>query len=309
MGLFFGPALNFVLVDFDLKIGPLWIDGYTAPGFLMATAWTIFQFFMIFTYYTPAEIGLANENMEEQAEAEKLLMPDNIPSEDDSDIQLQQLDKGSTVSTSSINGGHLMFKRYYDELIDDGIVVCWAMFFLNFFQQTSYETVITPLMEMFFHFDTFKNSVAFAIIGTIGLVVSIVIGFLGKKKVDDRRLALMGLLLITLACLGCIVIFPVGDFGQKHLLVYFSTVVTIYMVGQTIFFISSLSLYSKIVKNHSMGFAMGVRQSIILFGMILGPLWTAGLMDNLYVMYGLHLFLCLFVMALFVLSYRRMIQY
>ena len=272
----------------------------------MAVAWTVFQFFMILTYFSLDEIGLSHED--DQAETEKLLRLDDSAKGEES-IPLPMEGTASTAHIDSRGRLRLMLSRYCDELVDDGIVVCWAMFFLTFFLQTNNETTLTPLMEKFFHFGPFENSVAFGVIGAIVVFVSIVVGLLGKWKVDDRRLALTGLLLLTLATLGSVVLYPVGDFGQNYLLAYFSVGVGTYVVGHSIFFISSSSIYSKIVKSHSMGFAMGIRGSLIGLGMILGPLWSGGLFDNLYVMCGMNLFLCLFVMSLLVLSYKRMVRY
>ena len=46
------------------------------------------------------------------------------------------------------------------------------------------------------------------------------------------------------------------------------------------------------------------QETYILYSMILGPLWTGGFLDNLYILYGVNLFLCLLIMSLLVLSYR-----
>ena len=140
----------------------------------------------------------------------------------------------------------------------------------------------------------------------IGLSVSIFVGFLGKMQVDDRCIALTGLLLIMAALMGAIAIFPSGRFGQKNLLVYYWVVVVSFGTGRHLLLISAWSLYSKIVNGESMGFAMGVAGSITFIGMILGPLWTGGMLDHLFMFYGVNLFLCLFVTSMFVLSYRHM---
>ena len=98
---------------------------------------------MIFTYYNPYENGLVNEDREGNVEAKKLFQPDDSPSEGDASIPPRQLDEASTMSTSDINDCgrlRLMFRRYYDYIFDDGVVVCWRIFFLTFFQQTSCES-------------------------------------------------------------------------------------------------------------------------------------------------------------------------
>ena len=51
MGLFVGPALNLFLARFRFNIGPLLVDQYTAPGFLMTLLWVTFQVMMAFTYH------------------------------------------------------------------------------------------------------------------------------------------------------------------------------------------------------------------------------------------------------------------
>ena len=141
--------------------------------------------------------------------------------------------------------------------------------------------------------------------GVIALPLCVFVGFLGKWKVDDRRIALTGLLLTVADLIGAILIFPDGGFGHKNLKVYYWVLVVLYLMGHANLFISTWSLYSKIVSNESMGFAMGFAGTIYIIGMILGPLWTGGRLDNLFMFYGVNLILCLFVTSIFVLSYRR----
>ena len=274
----------------------------------MALAWIIFQFFMIVTYYTPEEIGIVHEE-DGQAEAIKLLGSEDRPLDGGYALLRPKLGVASEPKMNAWGQLRLVFRRYYDEFVNDTIIVCWAMFFVTFFLQTLHETMVAPLMEKFFHFGRLEISVAFAIMAAVGLVVSVAVAVLGKWKVDDRRIALTGLLFVVLSSLGAVVVFPAGDFEQEYLLVYCSSIILVFVIGFSILFISSLSLYSKMVKSHSMGLAMTIKGSIERLGMILGPLWAGGLLEDLYALYGMCLFLCLFVLSVFVLSYKRMIRY
>jgi len=308
LGLFFGPAMNYFLIRFNLNIGTVRIDGYTAPGFIMAVTWSLYQLFMIITYYTPDEIELVNADETEVETARQSDAQDKIPLKDigTTSSSSSSSSSSSTAQRDGLACLRVTLRRYYEELIVEGVVVCWAIFFLLYFLQSNMETAATPLMERFFHYGTFANSVAFGIMGMIGLSFSIFVGFLGKMEVDDRLIALTGLLLIMSSLVGAIAIFPGGKFGQKNLLVYYWVIVVLYCAGHPLLLISAWSLYSKIVNGESMGFAMGVAGSITFIGMILGPLWSGGMFDHLFIFYGVNLFLCLFVTSIFVLCYRHM---
>jgi len=370
MGQFFGPALNIFLVDFALKIGPLWIDGYTAPGFLMAVSWIFFQFFMIVTYCDPSEIGIVEEEGESKREIKAFFSPDKensneevidngvrlklysketqgetkmllspkgdgvVPSklyceesegetnilwspnkentiEEDNDGGIQSQPHGGeaeTIPNQDQVRPRLILKRYYNEFVDVGVVACWAIFFLTSFLQSGWQTLVTPLLVKFFHYGTFENSVVFAVMGILSLVFSVFVGFLGKLRVDDRRLSLTGLLLITASVVGALAVFPTGFFGERNLLAYSGVTVMVFRMGYPFVNISSLSLYSKVIRIHSMGLAMGVRKVIILLGKILGQVWAGGLVDNLYILFGVNLFLVLLMLALFALTYPNLIR-
>ena len=279
-----------------ILVGGLIIDVYTAPGFIMAIAWILYQFFMLFTYYDPKDIGLAEadgkdvKSNDDEEEKIKLIGCEEKDLPDTETIQ----DGSCAINDTSIKldedtqERHVIFKkfqRYYNEFIADNIIVCLSMFFLTLFLQTNSETVVTPLMETFFHFGTLENSIFFFAMGALGFLVCVFLGLLGKRKVDDRYLILIGLTFMTTSAVFSLIVFPTGAFGQEHLLGFFIAIMFVYMVGHTSVLITNFSLYSKLVSNECMGFGMGLKRSVDIVGMILGPLWSGALVHNLYILY------------------------
>ena len=164
-------------------------------------------------------------------------------------------------------------------------------------------------MERFFHFGVFQCSLVFGALALIGLLVCLCVVYLGMKKVDDRRVAATGYLLLTISLVLFLVIFPEGHYGQNHLMALFFVSLSLYVVGHTVLVLSNMAIYSKLVSVDCMGFAMGVKRAIDISAMILGPLWAGGLVgSNLRLQLGVNLGLCLFSLTLFALSYRRMVR-
>ena len=292
--MFVGPALNFLTSRVEFTIGTLIVDRYTSPGLLMAILWIAYHIFFIFTY--PDELGDCDDKM---TECDKATSIDCSQSKQDGLTGLNWVD--------ALRRKRQTFMRYFNEFSEESIIVCYGMFFVLYFLQSNMETSVTPLMDKFFHFDIRGDSLFFVAIAIVAFFACVIVAYLSKRKVDDRLISLIGFILITLSCIFCLIFFPGGSFGQRFLPVYFAFTFFIYVVGDIFITITSMSIYSKLVSEQCMGLAMGMKKSMEIFGMILGPLW-ASLIDKLYLMYGVNLCLSLFFMSLFVLSYRKMIS-
>ena len=295
-----GPALNYFFTDVNFTICGLLVDRYTAPGFLMVIGWTVDQLLVIFTYFDPDEIG-----MEEDEKQEEIPLKNGDELNPHQNVKTAEESLHSPASSNSIAE---LFQLYYREFIVDNIVVCFSMFFLILFVLSNLETAATPLMVEFFHYDTFQSSLFFGILGLVGFVSIVTVGILGKKNIDDRYVALTGLILVSLTSVGRIVLLPNGAYGQKNLLAYFYTLFIIYVVGHAILVISTISLYSKLVSNECMGFAMGLKRGIDIVAMMLGTLWSGALVNDLYLLFGVNLGLGVFVLVLFVSSFKTMVR-
>jgi hypothetical protein len=50
IGMILGPAINFALIQLNVNIGPYLLNNLSAPGFLMALAWTFLELLVLFFY-------------------------------------------------------------------------------------------------------------------------------------------------------------------------------------------------------------------------------------------------------------------
>ena len=274
----------------------------------MAVAWTLFQILMIFTYHDPSEIGMDDDTVEE-----KCLIQAGEASLPEDELQTQELttSEDDFLNTEEKNDSPkilTLLRLYRAELVDSAIAVCLGVFFLTLFVQTNSETVITPLMEAFFHSSTLETSCFFAVLGLVALLACLVVSWLGKRKADDRRVAAVGFFLIILSNTLALIIFPRGKYGQRYLQAAFFTIFLVYIVGHAILVVSNFIIYSKLVSNECLGFAMGLKRSLDILAMILGPLWAGSHTEKLYHLFGVNLGLCLFITFLFLLSYKTMVR-
>lgn len=310
-GLFLGPAFNFFMTRFNLTIGTLVVDVYTAPGLIMGIIWIFYQFLMVFTYYDPDEIGVDEEVDQRGKEIRPLLEKSNPDDAPDRAATMEEPLEGSRPSyevADQTETAAQIFQRYYDEFIKDSVLVCLSIVFLTMFMQTNSETISTPLLESFFHFGTFENSLFFGVLGVTGFVLCVVVSILGSKGVEDRKLVFVGLVFMTLSILLSLIVFSQGHFGQKNLMGYFFAIILVYLIGHSLLYLVVFSMYSKLISNQSMGFAMGLKRAVDILGMMMGPLWAGPLVNRLYLLYGVNLGLSILVFALFIFTYPKMVR-
>ena len=342
IGLFVGPAFNLFLSLFHFHIGPLLVDRFTAPGFLMTILWIVFQFVMAFTYYNVDELmtGVGNDSIVEananhaepnstngDAEAESrrpLLSKSNdygsnahVEHVEESRSILESLSSptaplSSPESPPSASQSPLPIKdnlqqsfSYASEFSTESLVVLNTLFFISYFVQMTLETMVTPVTEKLFHYGEFQNALFFAIAGVVIFVVCLAVSCL-SKAVDDRLMTLVGLVLMVVSLVWIVVIVPQGEYEQKFLLLHFLGACFFDIVGLTIVCITGFSMYTKLVKKSSQGFGMGLRRTISSCGLILGPLWAGSMIDNMLVMLLVVLALLLMYLSMYVSSYGRL---
>ena len=124
---------------------------------------------------------------------------------------------------------------------------------------------------------------------------------------DDRLIVFIGFSLIIASAVVSLCIFSKSAFSQNYLFTSFVIIFVTFVVGYGILVASNYAIFSKLVSNESMGFAMGLKKCIDNTALIMGPLWSGSLTDQLSLLFGVNLGLTVFVFALFMFSYKRMI--
>ena len=300
--MFLGPTLNYFTTKFHFETASGCVDEYTVPGFIMAILWFVYQIQMIFTYTDPREIQEEEKVKEEGNEkVEVPLKATSLP------IYPENKDLSPRTALTYPKTISSMFERYSREFLVDNIMVCFSAFFLTNFLASNLEAAASILMQSFFHFDILHISLFFGGLAFFAFISCLVVSCLGKKDVDDRRIVLTGFFLIVASAVGSLCIFSKGTFNQNYLFTPFVIIFVTFIVGYGILVSSNYAIFSKLVSNESMGFAMGLKKSIDNTALIMGPLWSGSLTDQLSLLFGVNLGITVFVFALFMFSYKRMV--
>ncbi|CAI9572418.1 unnamed protein product [Staurois parvus] len=192
-------------------------------------------------------------------------------------------------------------------LLREEIVVLLTAQFVTFFNQTALETLVTPLAQTYLAFQDLENSLLYFLCG-----IEMLIGFLVVRTLSrcctDRLLLAFGLVICNISCIWCLIFLakPKGSYG--FLLAEFIIGVFLQVLGLPFVSVSQVSLFSKMTAEKTQGFNHGIRRSVGGIATILGPLWAAGLTENLYIMLGVMMGLLLLITILFSLSYKYLVE-
>ena len=334
-----GPAFNLFLAHFDFDLGPLYVDKFTAPGFLMTVLWLIFQIFMGFSYYDVDQLHKEEEeNGAPNSSPRDPLLPStasdaannnrgygsiqsptngatSLPSPPSSHTAsppppLPSTSLSDTPGLSPVASPSFVEsakERFHSlvELSSESVVVLLAVFFVSYFAQMTLETMVTPITAKLFGFGELENALVYAIAGVVIFVVCIVIMVFGRKS-DDRLLTLLGLVSMLISVLWAAIVLPSHSIGASALMGHFIGSTFFDIVGLTIVCITSMSLYSKLLPDSMQGLGMGVRRATISLALILGPLWAGSLINRLNLMLFTLFGLLLVNVIMFIVSYARL---
>ncbi|KAJ8374271.1 hypothetical protein SKAU_G00048510 [Synaphobranchus kaupii] len=278
IGLLIGPAFNIFLRLCDFQLGPFVLNKYTSPGLFMCALWMLLQLVVLFLYWDlpPQETGdpgggegeTEGETEQDDDEEKPLMRPKEIPGSYGSPAQSNPFKNFSTVR----------------EYLREEVVVLLTAQFITLFNQTALETMVTPLTQKFFKFGELENSVMYCICGVEGLIIC------------------------NIACIWCLVFLarPLGDFPWQ--LTEFIIGVFLQVLGLPFVAVAQVSLFSKVTAEKTQGFSQGVRRSVGGLATILGPLWAAGLTENLYIMLGVMMGLLALLTIMMFISYERLVE-
>ncbi|XP_071998462.1 major facilitator superfamily domain-containing protein 8-like isoform X1 [Engystomops pustulosus] len=322
-GLLIGPAFNVFLRYCTFQIGPFHVDKFSAPGLFMCILWILMQFVVIFMF---RDLPL-NPLESPHNEREPLLQQNDTPSplygaincvhdpstnQDDS----SSMENPNASSAFPITNNHVCpewpksngtTKKPLIGLLREEVVVLLTAQFVTFFNQTALETLVTPLAQTYLGFQDLQNSLLYFLCGIEMLIGFLVVRFL-SRCCSDRILLVFGLLISNISCIWCLLFLakPKGSYG--FLLAEFVIGVFLQVLGLPFVSVAQVSLFSKLTAEKTQGFNHGVRRSVGGLATILGPLWAAGLTQNLYIMLGTMMGLLLLISVMVILSYKYLVD-
>ncbi|XP_053315969.1 major facilitator superfamily domain-containing protein 8-like [Spea bombifrons] len=325
VGLLIGPAFNVFLRYCDFQLGPFHVNKFSAPGIFMCALWTLMQLIVLFMFYDlpvkpPEPLNEENEPLLKQTEIptqgpspsygtiNSSLEPpsDNVDfSNTPNDHHFSQNISNNTENEKSV--GKLHSVQTVKGLLREEIIVLLTAQFVTFFNQTALETLVTPLAQAYLGFQDLQNSLLYFLCG-----IEMLIGFLLVRTLSrcssDRLLLAFGLFISNISCIWCLVFLakPKGSYGL--LLGEFVVGVFLQVLGLPFISVSQVSLFSKRTAESTQGFNHGVRRAVGGLATILGPLWAAGLIEELYIMLGVMMGLLVLLTIMFGVSYRYLME-
>jgi len=220
-----------------------------------------------------------------------------LGSEYDLTVNSQNTEIEATETTS--------LRDYLEVLLREELVCLIYLRFVALFCQTCLESSVPPIMQKYFDYGDQANSVLYLLAG-VELIVIFVILSIASKRVSDKFLISIGLLLMLVAITWLLGTLPSFNPSTRSNLPYFAVGVILDLAGIPTVCDIGLSLYSKLLPNSMQGLGHGVRRFISQLAIILGPLWGAGTLNTPIIMLTVPLVLLLLGSVMFGASYRRM---
>eukprot|EP00045_Choanoeca_perplexa_P005585 m.47095 g.47095 ORF g.47095 m.47095 type:complete len:450 (+) comp13201_c0_seq1:142-1491(+) len=235
VGLIVGPAFNFLLVHADFHIGILHVTPLNAPGLVMFSIFLICQV-MVFFFF---------KDLPKEPRSQPLVSV-AATSDDDED----------TPKCS--------------EYMGLGVISLLLVQFLNMFNQTAYETFLTPFTLSTFHWKQTANSIVFIATAVVAISVYKTMIYTQRKfQIADRIEITIG---IVLQFVGFCLFWAIPA-QNSHELWKFVLSSVIFVVGLPFVYIAP-ALQAKLTTKRAQGLGQGIRRSVMSGAQIIGPLWA-----------------------------------
>ena len=214
LGIVLGPALN-LFIDFDVALGPVRLDKYTNPGWLMFVLLGVIWAIMSVTFIEPARGVEAEDDIdallaghgahgahggggggggEQQHDASQLLLR-----------QEQEEEQGQEPQVQDDEGAEDPWWRVWSHMFwRDSLWMFFIISFVSNFLLSELETALPELTTKSYGWDTVNNSLMYAIIGIVTASSLILTGVYSSVFSDRQFVAagqvVYGVALVT-ACL------------------------------------------------------------------------------------------------------------
>jgi len=168
------------------------------------------------------------------------------------------------------------------------------------------ESSVPPIMDIYFSYGDQANSVLYLLAG-IELILVFCILNISSRRISDRKLISVGLILMLVALTWLSSTLPRFQANDRSNLPYFAVGVMLDLAGIPTVCDVGLSLYSKLLPDKMQGVGNAVRRFVSQLAIILGPIWGAGTLScSPYVMLLVPLALLSLGSLLFLLSYSKL---
>ncbi|KAF1385590.1 hypothetical protein PFLUV_G00109350 [Perca fluviatilis] len=342
-GLLIGPACNVFLRLCDFHLGPFVVNKYTAPGLFMCLLWTLLQLAVIFMYWdlpplenredTQSSTGQSMEEedhehervlVEEDNDEERPLMgsqevegsygsvleskPPRLDASAASNTTLNSISESPSPELPESHESSCSYKEFSisREFLREEVVVLLAAQFITLFNQTALETMVTPMTQKYFGYGELENSVMYCLCG-VEVIAAFLFVYWLSQRVAERVVLAIGLTICNVSAVWCLIFLanPLGGFPWR--LTEFIIGVFLQVLGLPFVAVAQVSLFSKVTAVETQGFSQGVRRSVGGLATIMGPLWSGGLTENMYIMLGVMMALLALLTMMLAFSYERLV--
>lgn len=259
IGMVSGPGFNLFLNLATFKIGPLWIDNNTTPGWFIAFLVTCscIGFFIFF-----------KEPQVAQAKKQDMV----------SSTVYKTGTTGNPADPPKMTG-----KQYIHFVLTAFLKPYGACFIICFVQNFDFsvlETIATPMTQQLYNFTDFRNSLFYSALSLEMVVVIFITAAASRMKVDDRYILVVAQMFVGAGSI-CMLFYytqPTVEFWK------FSLFAALLIAGIPSQNISVMSTYSKLLTAEFGQAKQGLYTGIImLFGSlarILGPIWGGTTLEH-----------------------------
>jgi len=211
----------------------------------------------------------------------------------------------TSVSDSSPPDDKVTMNEYIDALVRDEVVALVLTRFTALLCQTSLETVVPPVMQLYFDYGDMANSILYLCAG-LELIVVFLVLTLASRCISDRILVVAGLFLMVVALSWLTATLPNFQFHDRSNIPYFAVGVGLDLAGIPMVCDIGIALYSKILPDRVQGLGHGLRRFFSQLAFILGPLWGSSTLSRPALMLAVPLGLVVLSLFLFLASYKRL---
>jgi len=185
-----------------------------------------------------------------------------------------------------------------------------ALAFLRFvamFCQTGLESVVPPVMQLYFDYGPLANSLLYLGAGLELILVFLLLSLASRWGASDRWLVVVGLLLMLAALSWLLATLPSSAHHTRANFPYFLAGVAVDLAGIPTVCDIGLALHSKLVPDRVQGAGQAGRRVLTQAALLLGPLWAPATLHQPALMLAVPLVLLVLGGAMFLASWSRMV--
>jgi len=209
--------------------------------------------------------------------------------------------ENTSISAESITP---TWNQYKTALLRSEIILLLFIRFIAMFCQTSFESIVPPIMNTIFKFDDEANSYLYLAAGGELLVVYGLLSCL-SRHLSDRLLVKAGMIIFLISMVWQLATIPKFTVGDRSYVKYFGIGAFIELLALPVVCDIGLALYSKLLPDNVQGLGHGVRRVVQQLAILLGPLFGAGSLATPLVLTAVPLVLQAVATVTFLLRYRK----